>query len=283
MHIDEFAGLEDLEALRSTKSAAPAKPRETFPCVRCGGSGIYRGTRIHQEETRCFSCGGRGHHLKPYAHAMADKAQAKAKREDGARRAANARQLAFEAQHPGLREWMSRQEWSGFLQDMVQQIRKPAGLTERQLAAVLAAKAKSDARQVERTAAKAAASVEVSLATVETMFDKARAKGLRKLAYRARGLVISPAKETGTNPGAIYVKSDSGTYLGKVVGGKFQARWEATEEHKASLLKIAADPAGEARDYGKETGKCCCCGRELTDPDSIAAGIGPICAEGWGF
>jgi hypothetical protein len=30
-------------------------------------------------------------------------------------------------------------------------------------------------------------------------------------------------------------------------------------------------------------GKCCCCGRTLTTPESIDAGIGPICAqkEGW--
>lgn len=31
-------------------------------------------------------------------------------------------------------------------------------------------------------------------------------------------------------------------------------------------------------DAGRETGICQICGRELTDPDSIAKGIGPICA-----
>lgn len=30
-------------------------------------------------------------------------------------------------------------------------------------------------------------------------------------------------------------------------------------------------------------GKCCCCGRKLTTPESIESGIGPICAgkKGW--
>lgn len=35
----------------------------------------------------------------------------------------------------------------------------------------------------------------------------------------------------------------------------------------------------DAAAYGKTTGQCIVCGRELTDPNSIAAGIGPICAD----
>jgi len=35
--------------------------------------------------------------------------------------------------------------------------------------------------------------------------------------------------------------------------------------------------------YGRKTGACCFCGRELTREDSIGAGYGPICAEKWGL
>jgi len=35
----------------------------------------------------------------------------------------------------------------------------------------------------------------------------------------------------------------------------------------------------EAKEYGKRTGNCMVCSRELTNPDSIEAGIGPICAS----
>lgn len=35
----------------------------------------------------------------------------------------------------------------------------------------------------------------------------------------------------------------------------------------------------EAKEYGKVTGTCCNCGRMLTNEESIAAGIGPICAS----
>jgi hypothetical protein len=34
----------------------------------------------------------------------------------------------------------------------------------------------------------------------------------------------------------------------------------------------------QAREFGHEFGVCCVCGATLTDPKSIEAGIGPICA-----
>lgn len=39
----------------------------------------------------------------------------------------------------------------------------------------------------------------------------------------------------------------------------------------------------QAKEYGRETGVCISCGAELTDPVSIEAGIGPICATKWGI
>jgi uncharacterized protein DUF6011 len=34
----------------------------------------------------------------------------------------------------------------------------------------------------------------------------------------------------------------------------------------------------QAREFGRTTGICCVCARLLTDPQSIAAGIGPVCS-----
>jgi Family of unknown function (DUF6011) len=50
-------------------------------------------------------------------------------------------------------------------------------------------------------------------------------------------------------------------YAGKVRG--------LTADHRMTL--------DDAKAYGRETGQCCCCGALLTDPKSVAAGIGPIC------
>jgi hypothetical protein len=46
----------------------------------------------------------------------------------------------------------------------------------------------------------------------------------------------------------------------------------------ALLQAIEADPERAAVLYGKASGNCSICGRDLTDPESIERGIGPICA-----
>ena len=49
------------------------------------------------------------------------------------------------------------------------------------------------------------------------------------------------------------------------------------------LKAIMADPKTASIEYGKLTGTCGVCGRTLEDENSVAAGIGPICAvkTGW--
>jgi hypothetical protein len=96
-------------------------------------------------------------------------------------------------------------------------------------------------------------------------------------------LRISPAKEHSANAGCLYVQR-KGEYQGKITeAGKFLAVAASAPDTASLLEQIAVDPSQAARDYGKRTGTCCCCGRELTDPVSIANGIGPICASNWGL
>jgi hypothetical protein len=49
------------------------------------------------------------------------------------------------------------------------------------------------------------------------------------------------------------------------------------------LVEFGLNPAGVAKAYGKLMGNCCFCGLKLTDPKSVAAGYGPICAEHYGL
>lgn len=49
------------------------------------------------------------------------------------------------------------------------------------------------------------------------------------------------------------------------------------------LEVILQDPAAALLLYGKELGVCGVCGRTLTDEDSRARGIGPVCAERLGM
>lgn len=45
----------------------------------------------------------------------------------------------------------------------------------------------------------------------------------------------------------------------------------------SSLLSIEEDPEAAAARHGKASGRCSVCSRDLTDPESIERGIGPIC------
>lgn len=49
-------------------------------------------------------------------------------------------------------------------------------------------------------------------------------------------------------------------------------------EVEGVLDEFEGAPLAAAMKYGRLSGRCCSCGRDLTDPESIAAGIGPVCA-----
>jgi hypothetical protein len=71
--------------------------------------------------------------------------------------------------------------------------------------------------------------------------------------------------------------------LGRIVDGRFLRSHACDDATEARILAAIADPAAAAIAYGQRTGTCSCCGRELTNAESRARGIGPICAEKYGF
>jgi len=115
-------------------------------------------------------------------------------------------------------------------------------------------------------------------------FRRAKDSGLKYPRIRLSGMAITMANAQSANAGALYVKQGSGqdgAYLGKIMGGRFMKSAACSEEQQARVLSLLANPLDEAVAQGKETGACCMCGLELTDPESIERGIGPICAERW--
>lgn len=110
------------------------------------------------------------------------------------------------------------------------------------------------------------------------VFDKLRASGLKRIKLRMSGFQVSPAPENGKNAGALYVKQGE-AYLGMVAGGKFLKRDCCDDATTAKVSHLIADPMAAMKAHGIETGTCCMCGLELTDPESIERGIGPICME----
>ena len=111
----------------------------------------------------------------------------------------------------------------------------------------------------------------------------AEASGLRWPTLRFDGMAISLAT-SGRNPGCLYVKRgpDYGAqYLGKITpdDGTFYPSRDCTGADCERLTAILSDFKGELKAHGINTGVCGCCGRELTNPESIENGIGPICAD----
>lgn len=168
--------------------------------------------------------------------------------------------------------------WNSFAKSLCEQIDRKGELSDKQFAAC----EKMLEKLTNGADARAKKSGAVDMTGIETLFATARSNGLKRLAFVAADLRITPAAEKSRNAGGFYVKNGD-AYQGKIVGGKFIASGECADDTLAILSEIAADPAGQARLYGKRTGICCCCGRELTDPESIAAGIGPVCATKWGL
>lgn len=259
-------------------------PAHIEKCPSCRGTGQFvswSGRVVGQ----CFKCKGKGE--RTFRSNAADRAQNRAKAAE--RKASKAEQALadFAAQHPSEAAWIEGARGNfDFAQSMHDAIQKFGSLTERQLAACTSAAAKNAARQTERAAAVEAAPA-IDMAKIEAAFAAARGNGLKSLKLRIGELVISPAKATSANAGALYVKSkgsfDNSTYFGKIMGGKFLKSRDCDAATEALIISTATNPLAAAIAYGKATGICSCCGRELTNKVSIDLGIGPICREKWGL
>lgn len=169
-------------------------------------------------------------------------------------------------------------DWNDFALSLVRQYRTKGALSSRQWDA-----AERMIRKVEETnKRKAQCQRAVDVSKVEALFRQAMANGLKRPQFRADGIVLSLAGSNSRNAGAVYVKQ-SGVYMGKIMGGVFSPSRDADAGVAETIDKVAADPLMAAVQYGRETGICACCGRTLTDPQSVELGIGPICKDRWGL
>lgn len=263
----------------------------TFPCGQCGGTGLYQGARVHQEKSHCFACRGTGSFKTDPRKLAANREKAAMKRR--AEADVKAGLIAdFAKEHPAMYAELkgahinhdygygSGGATNDFIVSLAGQFFSKGQLSDKQIAAWYRGKEKLEAKKLEREAARPT----VDLGRIEELFAKVQERGAKKPAYYADGLRLSLAPAAGVNAGAIYIKDEQGTYLGKVKGSRLSMAYEAKAQEAtvaAKLQVIAMDPLDAAIKYGKKTGVCACCGRELTDPVSIARGIGPICEDKW--
>ena len=97
--------------------------------------------------------------------------------------------------------------------------------------------------------------------------------------------VLAPAEEGEVVPGMYRVldviyrvvvgRTGGNLYAKELVAGSFQYSPGAMRFIRPSHRMTVE----EVSEYGRLTGSCCVCARTLTKAESIAAGIGPVCAS----
>lgn len=275
---DDLPESDDLDALLAAPVRVDAKPLPDLilaageNCPKCRGSGKFRGRngRIFGD---CYHCKGVGKLF--FKTTPQARAQAGAKR--AARKVLSATENldAFKVEHPDVYAWFDGSTFP-FAVSMREAVTQFGRLTDRQLAAAVTCVQKLDAAKAAR-AARDDNAVAVDLSKIEEALTRA-AQTVGKPKLRLAGLTISLASSASANAGAYYVKSSANGYLGKIVSGKFIRTRECTDADEVKLIEFARDPKAAAIAYGRETGTCACCGRTLTNRESIELGIGPICA-----
>lgn len=182
--------------------------------------------------------------------------------------------------------WLQANEASNdFARSLLTRLREGAELTPKQAAALDRAVAGHQARAEAPAPDTKPEGVKVDVAPMVASLNAAHESGLKRPRLLTARFVFSRAPDKGRNPGAIYVTANStaDAYLGKIIDGQFLPGRDCDDAQRDAIVAVCADPMGAAKLYGQETGRCSCCGRELTDADSIAASIGPVCAERYGF
>lgn len=122
----------------------------------------------------------------------------------------------------------------------------------------------------------------VDMSALHSMFDVAKGNGLKNPRFLVGDIEIRLAKPGSANAGGLYIFAER-SYAGKVIHNTYYPKATAPDDTLEILRETAMSPFDAAKRYGYDTGRCSCCGKELTDPKSIAMGIGPVCAKNWGF
>lgn len=295
---DDFSDLEgDLDAEVTVANPAPSFLQASVDfarnspalqaCPNCRGSGRFNFR--NGNVGRCFKCSGSGKVSAPRPKLMDDASVARRENDRvqrlEAKRQADSERLAaiaaFTVSHRDVLEYCGRVQ-NEFTANCLRQLATEGTMSDARIAAIRNA----ITRRVENATARVAAAPDVSGAGFEKVlesFKAARAKGLKRPKLTCGEFVFSYAGEDSKNPGHVYIKL-GGNYKGKITpAGKFFGVREITSAETAEVARIGRDPLAAAIEHGRLTGACAICSRKLTDPKSVERGIGPICAENFGW
>jgi len=298
----------DLDDFDTAATAQAEKPKKDFldaaatyanaPCRKCGGSGTWTGA---YSAGPCYSCNGTGKSSRKIRTDAAGVAARRQRRERDAQRKAERQQERIDAMEKAVNEWKAEheREWNWlvstasrqdpFAGSVLTQLLQRGFLTERQIEAIQKNIAKAEDRAAEQRRAEAEG---ITLPNCQRYLQAARESGLKYPKLRlvdgeGRRIVLSLAGGRSKHPGSVNITDgrsfEDNTWYGRIVDGVFTRSRHCTDSILATLREIDSDPSAAVKVQGQRTGQCCCCGRELTNAESIEAGIGPICAGRFGF
>jgi len=271
----------------------PVTDRIQENCPKCGGTGRFTGWS-GRTVGDCFKCEGTG----KLTFKNAAPARAKAREQAAARKELRALDAveAWKAENRAEAEWLvaTAPRWD-VAASLLAGLHKFGSLTEKQMGLVRNGLARDAARTAAK-AARVAAAPAVDVSKIETAFahavERAHRKGqkgvfkkplkLRSLA-EAVDVMFTPGSAGSQWEGMLFAKTPEGKKLGHIKGGKFHARFECTPVEQAAVLDCAGNPEIAAVAFGKAWSQCAICGQTLLNDGSIERGIGPICAEKFGW
>lgn len=252
-----------------------------FKCDSCNGSGRFiRGFNNPRDYGPCNKCKGTGK-LKTDPETRAKRKKARIDKKKAA-------MGDYVAAHVQEFAWVAAAQCRfDFARSMAEALKQHGSWTEGQLAAIRKCMARDEERKKEREATQAAAPVitgegfDRMLAT----FAQAKQSGLKWPKLRIGEFTFALAGERSKYAGkALFVKHAEHDYQGRI---DLEGRWfpsrECGPDQDKAIRTICSDPLAAAVLHGKQTGRCACCGLELTNEESVRLGIGPICREKWGL
>jgi hypothetical protein len=263
-----------------------ATPEFAERCLKCRGTGrfvSYSGRALGE----CFACKGRG--SKTFKTAPEARAQA--------RQRTVVAKAGVVADHLAELKWLSDtlarrdrlpEGYATMLADFQTRLLAGHELSDNQMAVIVKGMARSAQWAQERLQKQVEQAVALDVTAI-----RAALQTRKKITIALFTFSLAPSH--GNNPGAIYVK-DNGAYVGKIArdASTFAPGRDFDQSRLPALVEAMADPAKAVKADAARRAKmlledptmsipCGCCGLTLTNPESIARGIGPICAGKWGF
>ena len=129
-----------------------------------------------------------------------------------------------------------------------------------------------------------------SLDRILAFLGRAQKNGLTYPTVRLRttagqDIKITVCGKQSRTQGAIRVTNDAAygspnrKYFGLIhPPGRLERGRDCTDDIVATLRAFAIDPVKTAKLFGNLTNNCCFCGKDLSNPPSVNAGYGPVCA-----